>query len=91
VGLGRQRRPEGGRVLGVGVDEDGPPERLTDELGHERHARPAPDEQHPVDVGRREPGRRDGPPQGGCALLQQRPDHGLELGAGDAHLVVEAG
>jgi hypothetical protein len=78
-------------VLGVGVDGDRPPQLGAHQLGDQRDAGRAPDQQHPGDVLGRDVGRAQGPAERTDRVDQRGPDHGLELGPGEPHVGLDVG
>ena len=77
---GVERRPEGDRVLGVGVDRHRPSDPRRDQPGDERDAGRATDQEDRVHVLGPEPGRRHHAGQGVDGRAEQGPDELLELG-----------
>jgi hypothetical protein len=75
----------------VGVDQRRPVECLGDHLGHERDAGGPADQQHRAEVGGLDLRRPQGAGQRTDRRLDLRPDHVLELRAGQAHVEVPVG
>src|SRR5262245_37535384 len=89
-GGGEPGGAHGDRVLGVRVDGDRYVEVGTDELADERNAARSSDEHDRLERAWVHAGGTQSPAQRSNRLAQRRPDHVLELSAGEADLGLQA-
>ncbi len=85
------RGAERHRVLRVRIHRDRLPGRLANHLRHERDARAAADEQHPIEILEAELRAAGRPAERIDRLADAGTDHLLEFGAGQSHLLLDAG
>ncbi len=88
---GQDRGAQGDAVLGVGVHRHRAAEGRAHQLGHQRGAGRAADQQDRRDVVGGDARRAQGPVRGRDRVGQGRPHHLLVLGPGQAHLGLQVG